>query len=120
MLRSELIHSCSYAIIADAALRSIGYDFKTRVQEAAAHNAVEAGAFAARLVREFSQQACEEDLQELGRTMASSDMPLLRGFRYIVEYMLSENDLQQKAPIWAQTNGCADARYSRRFENRAA
>ncbi|MCC2097460.1 MAG: hypothetical protein KDJ29_11250 [Hyphomicrobiales bacterium] len=91
MLRAELFRSCSNAAIADVALRSMGCEFHARVREIARRNDSEPGAYAAGLVGEFFDEAGSGDLKRLEAVMSGADMPLLTGFRFVVEDMLDRD-----------------------------
>jgi hypothetical protein len=91
MLRTELFRSCSNAAIADVALRSMGCDFHSRIREIARRRDAEPGEFVAGLVAAFREEAHDGDLGRLDAVMSGSDMPLLSGFRFIVEDMLSRD-----------------------------
>lgn len=92
MLRKELIHSCSYPVIADAALRSLGCDLRNRVAETASLSGKAPGAYAAALVSEFAELATARQWRSVQAVMSGDDTPLLTGFRYIVEFMLDSDD----------------------------
>ncbi len=92
MLRKELVHSCSYPAIADAALRSLGCDLRKRVAEAADANERDPGVYAAGLVREFSDIATDREWRSVAAVMSGDDTPVLTGFRYILEYMMGSDD----------------------------
>ncbi|MDP4593857.1 MAG: hypothetical protein NWT00_04730 [Beijerinckiaceae bacterium] len=94
MLRTELIRSCSNAAIADVMLRSLGCDFRSRVRDIACLDDQEPGEFAAGLITTFSADADAGDWRRLGDIMAGDDMPLLAGFRYIVEDMIDQSAMQ--------------------------
>lgn len=85
MLRTDLVRSCSCPEIADAALRSIGCSFRSRVRDAALLCEVSPGEFAANLVKDFAVSALESDWRRLDAVMDGDDMPVLTGFRFIVE-----------------------------------
>lgn len=88
MLRTELVHSCSHGFVADAALRSLGCEFRRRVAEVARATGSEPGQFAAGLVRQFMTGASPDDWERLKGAMIGADTPLLDGLRFIVENML--------------------------------
>lgn len=85
MLRMEIIHTCSNAAVAEAALRSLGQSFYSRIALLAGAYGVTPGAYAASLVLQFSEEACEDDWYALGDAMSRRDMPLLAGFKFILE-----------------------------------
>lgn len=95
MLRTELIRSCSCAPIADAVLRSLGCDFRARVSLVAQTHDMPPGAFSAGLVKQFGDQANDVEWRRLASVMAGDDMPLLAGFRYIIEDMVERAAMAQ-------------------------
>ena len=108
MLRTELIHSCSSGLIADAASRSLGCGFRARIVAAANCEGCDPGAFAAGLVRHFSDGASADDWCELDRAMTGEDMPLLMGFRFIVDRMLvAEGETRCRGAISAMQSVAA-------------
>lgn len=90
MLRAEIAHTCSNHAVAGAALRSIGDRFHSRIADLAKARNLGADAFAAALVKQFAENAGEDDWRRLDLAIARSDMPVLTGFRHIVETMIKE------------------------------
>lgn len=88
MLCLEIIRTCSHEKVAEAAVRSIGPEFRDRVDLLAAAFDLSAGAYVADLVRRFSEEAGERDMEALSRVIAGSDLPILDGLRWIVEFMI--------------------------------
>lgn len=82
---ADLIHSCSNAYVARAALASIGSGYLERVEAMTPDADLSAGAFAARAVRRFARDAGERDFAELADAVAGSEQPVLAGLRFIVE-----------------------------------
>ena len=90
MLRIEILHTCSNAAVAAAALRSLGAAFHDRMKLLAGAHDLCAGEYAAALVRRFAEDADEDAWCALGVAMARRDMPVLAGFRYIIESMIDD------------------------------
>ena len=90
MLRCEIIRTCSHEKVAEAAVLSIGPDFRDRVAVLAAASGARPGAFVADLVRRFPDETCDGDLEAFTRAIAGSDMPILEGLRFIVEFMIDD------------------------------
>ncbi len=85
MLIAELINSCSNERVAHAALVSIGPAFANDVEHVAEARGLSAEAYAAEQVRSFAARVGEDGWRRLSDAMSGEDMPLLRGFRHIVE-----------------------------------
>jgi len=90
MLIADMIHSCSNAHVAEAAVCSIGGAFAERVAAKAHKNGVRVGRFVAIVVRGFARRASAETLLSLSRKIAGADQPLLRGLVHVVEPALEE------------------------------
>ena len=88
MLRAELINSCSHEKVAEAAVLSIGGDFRDRVALLARASDVSTGGFAAQCVRRFAEEAHEDDWEALSAVIAGCDTPILHGLRWLVETMI--------------------------------
>lgn len=88
MLCCEIIRTCSHEKIAEAAILSIGASFRERVVLLAATAGMPAGAYVAGLVAGFEEEAGEREMEALRRATSGSDMPILDGLRWIVEFML--------------------------------
>lgn len=88
MLRCEIIRTCSHEKVAEAAILSIGASFHERVLLLAATSGMRPGAYVAALVARFAEEAGEGDLEALRRATTGSDMPILDGLRWIVEFMI--------------------------------
>lgn len=88
MLCCEIIRTCSHEKIAEAAVLSIGASFRDRVVLLASTAGMPAGAYVAGLVADFEEEAGERDVEALRRATSGSDMPVLDGLRWIVEFML--------------------------------
>ena len=71
MVIADMIHSCSNANVAEAAVCCIGGEFAERVHAAARKNGVNAG--------------------RLNRKIAGADQPVLRGLVHVLEPALEED-----------------------------
>lgn len=95
MLRTEIIRTCSHEAVAAAALRSLDSVFCARVTLIACARGASPGAYAASLIRRFEQEATEDGWYGLGLAIARRDMPVLEGFRFIVENMVDHENLDE-------------------------
>lgn len=89
-LIAEMIHSCSHEMVAQAAVASVGGDFAGKVSATAGAQGLSAGAFAARVVREFEKRigenrVDEKEIQSLRAVMDRADQPILSGLRHILQ-----------------------------------
>lgn len=85
MVVLEILKTCSHEKVARAAVVSIGRDFYERVNGVAGQSGVEAGAYAAQVVRNFERAAGEGQRRALESAVRNADMPVLQGLRYILE-----------------------------------
>lgn len=85
MVIADLIHSCSNAHVARAAVACVGGGFAERVADAAARNDMDVGRFVSVVVRRFAHRANREAMGDLNRTIKGADQPLLRGLVHVVE-----------------------------------
>jgi hypothetical protein len=85
MVIADMIHSCSNANVAEAAVFCIGGAFAERVNVAARRNGVDAGRFVSIVVRDFARRASNETLDGLSKKIAGADQPLLRGLVHVLE-----------------------------------
>jgi hypothetical protein len=108
MVIADMIHSCSNADVAEAAVWCIGGDFAERVHAAARKNGVDAGRFVSIVMRDFARRASKETLAGLSRKIAGDDQPLLRGLVHVVEPALEEGALffDDEAPIFGRGALC--------------
>jgi hypothetical protein len=88
-----MIHSCSNANVAQAAVSCIGGAFAERVAAAADKNGLNVGRFVAIVISDFARRASDETLDVLSRKIAGADQPLLRGLVHVVEPALEEDAL---------------------------
>lgn len=94
MLKSELIKTCSMAPVADAVSRSLGCDFHARLGSVAENRGAMPGQYAAILVKRFAHEASNRDWSRLGAVMNNADMPLLSGFRFLIEEMIDRDAIR--------------------------
>ncbi len=86
----EIVHTCSNEKVAQAAVASLGFAFASRVKTAADIHGVTIGAFTAKIVREFGDEAHAQERRAVDRAMHRSDQPILRGLQVILERELEE------------------------------
>lgn len=89
---TEVLHTCSNAYVAQAAVVSIGGEFASRLSRAANTHGVLPGVYAAIAVRNFEKSARPEERHSVARAMAGDDQPVLRGLRTILEGVLDAQD----------------------------
>jgi hypothetical protein len=90
MLIADLIHSCSNANVAEAAVCCIGGSFAERVGAVAVKNGMNIGRFVAAIVRDFGRRANDEAIDALRREIDGTDQPLLQGLVHVLEPVLHE------------------------------
>jgi hypothetical protein len=88
---AEIFRSCSHEKVAEAAVASIGFDFRKTIEEAAARRGTSTGGLAVACVRDFASSADERDWQALERKLKHADMPVLDGLRHILETTLADD-----------------------------
>jgi hypothetical protein len=110
MLTCEIIRTCAHEKVAEAAVLSIGTAFRDRVALLAAASGMSAGAYVAELVRRFSEEANERDLEALTAATVGSDMPILKGLRWIVEFMIDGATHRDGDPRRIRSGGADRAR----------
>lgn len=93
MLIADMIHSCSNAHVAEAAVSCIGGSFAERVCARANQYGLSVGRFVSAIVRDFARRASDEMLSALSKKVAGADQPLLRGLIHVVEPALEEGAL---------------------------
>ncbi len=93
MLITDLIHSCSNEMVAQAALKCIGGRFAERVRVAAQEKGMSVGRFVSVVVREFARRADDNVRDALRETMTGDDQPLLKGLRAVLEPALEEGTM---------------------------
>lgn len=85
MVIADMIHSCSNAHVAKAAVSCIGGVFADRVAAAARQRGMETGGFVAVLVQDFARAADGEAMMALSRDIAGADQPILQGLALVLE-----------------------------------
>jgi hypothetical protein len=90
VLIDEIVHTCSNEKVAQAAVASLGVTFVVRVKDAADLHGVSIGAFTARMVRRFGEEAQPLDRRAVDRAMYKADQPILRGLQAILERQLEK------------------------------
>ncbi len=104
MLVADILNSCANDRVAAAAVASIGGEFAARLRAMARQHGTSVGNLAATLVQRFASHATERDWRRVTLKMSGSDLPLLCGFRAIVE-----NRLDRVAIDLAAEDSSADA-----------
>ncbi len=103
----EIVRTCSNALVARAALVSIGGDFAERFAADASRRDLPSGVFAARLVRDFAIKAGDEEREGVCEATRGADQPILSGLRYILDRRLRAEEAQERRvpdetpPAWA-------------------
>jgi hypothetical protein len=92
MILREIVHTCSNANVARAALASIGGDFARHFAADASRRNMPVGVLAASMVREFSTHAAEEEWDGVDEAVRGADQPILSGLRYILSHGLRDKD----------------------------
>ena len=93
MLIDEIVHTCSNERVAQAAVESLGASFASWVKDAADERGVSVGAFAARIVKDFGEDAQPYERRIVVSAMQKADQPILRGLRAILERELGQGTL---------------------------
>ncbi len=93
MVIADMIHSCSNAHVAQAAVNCVGGAFAERVAVVADRNGMNVGRFVAIVMRDFARRASHETLEVLRDRIVGADQPLLRGLVHIVEPALEDGAL---------------------------
>jgi len=96
MTYREIVHTCSHAEVARAAVDSLGGDIARRIAAEASRRNLGRGDFVAQLVRKFAASADELDLQSLSAATHKSDAPVLSGLRFILEREIASEPM----PAW--------------------
>ena len=89
MVIADMIHSCSNAHVAKAAVFCIGGAFAERVGAAARERGMEVGGFVVVIVQEFARRADGEAMRALTREIAGADQPILKGLARLLEPALA-------------------------------
>ncbi len=102
MIVREIVHTCSNPHVARAALASIGGEFAVNFAADASRRNMSAGMLAARMVREFSIAAADQDWEGVDEAIRGADQPILSGLRYI----LSRGLRDKKNPSGSPDDDC--------------
>ncbi len=105
MLVSDVLHSCAYGYVAEAAVASIGGEFAESVRRSADGSGQSIGDFTADRVRQFSIRASERDWRQVAAQMRGEDLALLSGLRVVMTRMMTEP--QDLSAIVAKTSHAA-------------
>jgi hypothetical protein len=97
MILREIVHTCSNANVARAALASIGGDFAKHFAADASRRNMPAGVLAASMVKEFSANADDEEWDGVDEAVRGADQPILSGLRYILSQGLRDRDTKSRA-----------------------
>ena len=89
----EILRSCSNPHIAAAAVASIGGAFAARAKLLAGAAGMHEGAFVAREVMRFAEEACDDQRVELADALRGSDQPILLGLQLIIAISMGQNPL---------------------------
>jgi hypothetical protein len=84
MILREIVHTCSNANVARAALASIGGEFAKHFAADASRRNMPVGVLAACMVKEFSVNAADEEWDGVDDAVRGADQPILSGLRYIL------------------------------------
>jgi hypothetical protein len=103
MILREIVHTCSNAHVARAALASIGGDFAKQFAIKASRRNVPVGDLAAHMVKEFSSRAAGEEWDGVDEAVRGADQPILSGLAYI----LSQGLRDKSDPCYASDDPCA-------------
>jgi hypothetical protein len=105
MILHEIVRTCSNEHIARAAVCSIGGDFARTFAHTASSRNMSTGVFAARLVKDFSIKASDEDWDDVDGAIRGADQPILQGLRYILGQSLRDDaDEAKGAGVLAPLN----------------
>lgn len=96
-LHREIIRTCVHGKVAEAAVLSIGGQFRARIELLANASGLDTGAFVARQVRRFADEVCAHDIEALADATRGSDVPILDGLRWIVEATLDDARRDRRA-----------------------
>jgi hypothetical protein len=90
VIAREVIHTCSNASVAQAALASIGGDFMNRFAAEARRRDLPSGSYAARLVSNFGKTADAADWRRANEATRGVDQPVLSCLRFILDQGLQK------------------------------
>ena len=87
----EILRSCSNSHIAGAAAASIGGAFAARMRLLAGAAGMSEGAFVAREVIRFAEEASDDQRSDLAAALQGSDQPILLGLQLMIAVAMGEN-----------------------------
>ena len=85
----DVVHACSNASVAQAAVFSIGGPFVTHFAFEANRHRLGCGSYAARLVKDFARNAGEADWTRANEAARGVDLPVLSCLRFILDHGLT-------------------------------
>lgn len=86
----HVVHACSNAHVANAAVFSIGGAFVDRLASEARRNSLDCGLFAARLVRDFQRTADDAQWGAADAATRGVELPVLSCLQFILDRQLAE------------------------------
>lgn len=90
MLIEEVIRSCAFGPVAEAAVASVGGGFAAEVKRMASANGMSVGDYAVAGVGRFARNGREGEMRAVASAMAASQVPVLAGLEEILSLDLSE------------------------------
>jgi hypothetical protein len=85
----NVVHACSNASVAQAAIFCMGGSFVTQFASEACRHRLGCGSFAAQLVKDFARNAATEDWSRANEATRGSDLPVLSCLRFILSDRLA-------------------------------
>ncbi len=85
----DVVHACSNASVAQAAVFSIGGAFVTQFASEAHRRHLGCGPYAARLVRDFARTAGEAEWTRANSAARGVELPVLSCLRFILDHGLA-------------------------------
>ena len=85
----DVVHACSNASVAQAAVFSIGGPFVTHFAFEANCQRLGCGTYAARLVKDFARNADDADWTRANEAARGVDLPVLSCLRFILDHGLA-------------------------------
>jgi hypothetical protein len=89
---TEIIRSCGHALIAEAAILSIGRNYAEDVRVVAKSHGMSLGTYTAKMVRHFDRAATASTRRALTEAIRQTDQPVLVGLRFIIDRAMAEDD----------------------------
>jgi len=112
MIVREIVHTCSNAHVARAALASIGGDFARLFAAKASSDNMPAGVLAARMVKDFARSADDDEWECVNTLARRADQPILSGLRFILSRGIHERNASAKADGAPPSYMCGSAKLS--------